>query len=299
MSPATTHTEVYRRFQGEAKRGALRFLPLWRAEMRVAVKRKLPLVLLFGPSAIATVIYCFLVYANFALAELQNSDGNPMFKVATTMAGQLLAVRSLIELNNEQMAVFALLATTWYGAGLICEDRRAGAHLLYFSRPLTRTDYLLGKLATAASFGAFAMLVPSVVICGMAVLASPEWSFLSEQGDVIVGAMAFSLLWTTVVGVLVLAVSSLVPKRLFALVGVMGLFLFTEAIAGAGQEIGETAIFGYLSPGRMLAGVGKWLLAAPSDDLRTPVAELVAVGTMLALGLGILVARLRRMELAS
>ena len=83
------------------------------------------------------------------------------------------------------MKLFALLATAWYGSGLFCEDRRAGAHQLYFARPITRLDYFLGKFLVAAFFGACAILVPALVICLVASFSSPEWSFLKEEGDLV------------------------------------------------------------------------------------------------------------------
>ena len=76
---------------------------------------------------------------------------------------------------------FALLALSWYAAGLICDDRRAGAHLLYFSRPLTRRDYQLAQLATAATFGLRAVLWPALLILSIAVFSSPDYSFLRQK----------------------------------------------------------------------------------------------------------------------
>ena len=42
--------------------------------------------------------------------------------------------------------LLGLLLTIFGGAGLIANDLRTGAILVYLSRPLTRRDYVLGKL---------------------------------------------------------------------------------------------------------------------------------------------------------
>ena len=49
------------------------------------------------------------------------------------------------EFLNQQVG-FTLLLTIFGGAGLIANDLRTGAILVYLSRPLTRRDYVLGKL---------------------------------------------------------------------------------------------------------------------------------------------------------
>jgi ABC-type transport system involved in multi-copper enzyme maturation permease subunit len=42
--------------------------------------------------------------------------------------------------------VFALVLTVWAGTGLLADDFRTGAFLVYFARPITRGDYVAGKL---------------------------------------------------------------------------------------------------------------------------------------------------------
>ena len=62
-------------------------------------------------------------------------------------AGRVLPVdgRLFGEFLNQQIG-FTLLLSIFGGAGLIANDLRTGAILVYLSRPLTRRDYVLGKL---------------------------------------------------------------------------------------------------------------------------------------------------------
>src|SRR6188508_2919932 len=101
------------------------------------------------------------------------------------------------------MRLFALLAVAWYGAGVLAEDRRLGAHLLYFARPLTRLDYFLGKFLTVAFFGALASLVPGLFICLVAAWSSPKWSFIREESDVLWQTCAYASIWIVVTSSLV------------------------------------------------------------------------------------------------
>ena len=54
---AQIHTEVYRRFQGELRSHPFRFWPILTSGIRSNVKKKLPLMLLYLPVVIATVIF--------------------------------------------------------------------------------------------------------------------------------------------------------------------------------------------------------------------------------------------------
>lgn len=230
---AATHTEIYRRFSGTLRPSALRFLPLASSGIRVAFKRKLALVL-FLPPLIGTVIFSFVVYAKFSLEAGLSAgpigQGNPNVSMIGAFAGQLIEVKNQIVMFILSMSFFSLLIFGWYGAGSIAEDRRLGAHLLYFSRPLTRLDYIAGKFLVVSAFGLAGMLLPGLVICAVAVFCSPHYSFLTEQGDVILHTILFSLVWNVVIGSLVLSISSLSSRKTFALVGTVGFFVLSQGI---------------------------------------------------------------------
>jgi ABC-2 type transport system permease protein len=226
---ASTHTEIYRPFQGELARGGQRWVPLAQSTLRGALAKKIPL-LLFAPPAIATVIFSFVVYAKFALEAGSNPiPGTPDAPAGPagaigSMAGSLIEVRGQIVGFHMAMDFFVLLVVAWYGSGMIAEDVRRKAHLLYFARPLTRLDYLLGKWLPLALLGSLATLVPGLVICTVAAFASPHWSFVTEEGDTIWKMVAYSCVSFSVLSSVVLAVSSLTRRKTHALAVSLGFF---------------------------------------------------------------------------
>jgi hypothetical protein len=237
---AVANLEVYRPWRGNVRTPRMRWFQLARANIKTAGKRKLPLLILLAPLGIATVIFAFVVYTRFALLAGETpsalgGNGATSALSATLMASaaqQLIQVREMIVAFHLATDVFSLLLMAWFGAGLIAEDRRLGAHLLYFARPLTKLDYLLAKLTTVMFFGAIGAILPGLVICIVATFASPDFSFLTEQGDVIPRAIGFGCLWTLFVSSIVVCVSSLASRRTFALIGVFAWFLLTGALAG-------------------------------------------------------------------
>lgn len=259
---ASTHTEVYRPFRGKLSPRRLRFVPLLAACIKTAAKKRLPLVLLFAPLAIGTVIFSFTVYAGFAIQEgappsALGSGGGIAGVIGQTLmsqrARQLIAARDMIVNFHLATNVFSLLLMAWYGAGVLAEDRRLNAHLLYFARPLSRLDYLLAKFLTIVFFGVLGTVVPGLVICTVATFASPEWSFLKEEWDVILATIGFGLVCTTLVASIVLCVSSLATRRTFALIGVFATFMLTFALASILAQLQRDSDYRMLSP--MLATV--------------------------------------------
>ncbi len=302
---ATTHTEVYRGFKGQLSAHPFRWLPLFLSEFAVATRKKLPLLLLYGPVAIATIVAMVMVYLTYIVEGVGDSTESIRSGTDVASAFALAAVQSMLEVRvfitqfYDRMSIFCLLAATWFGSGLICEDRRVNAHLLYFSRPLNRLHYFLGKFVTVGTFAAFAMLVPGLIICLMAVVNSEDYAFLKEQGDVIVYSTLYALLWIVSTSSFVLAISSLAPKKLFALVGVFGFYMMSEMFVEVAREMGKAEFFQYFSPGGNLFAIADWMLARPGAEFTDQVMySFVGLGAMVGGALFVLARRLKRMELS-
>ena len=67
-----------------------------------------------------------------------------------------------------------ILVTIYAGSGLIASDLAANALPLYFSKPITRMDYVLGKLAVIATFLILVFLAPVLILFLFAVGVAPE-----------------------------------------------------------------------------------------------------------------------------
>jgi ABC-type transport system involved in multi-copper enzyme maturation permease subunit len=246
-------------------------------------------------------VYSFLVYTKFTVESGGVVTGmGPAAAIGGAYMGQLIQVHALIVSFTSVSFFFALLAITWYGAGLICEDRRAGAHLLYFSRPLTRRDYLLAHYATACTFGLLAVLLPSLLICVVAVFSSPEYSFLTKKWDVIVGAIAYSLIFVAVTSLIVLAVSGVSARKTYALAGVFALFIGTQALGMAMWALQRDSDYLMVSiPGNFFRLSG-WLLSKQDSMLEwNPWYTVAVLGGIVFVSIAVVAGRLRRMEVVA
>lgn len=307
---ASTHTEVYRRFHGELRPARFAAFPLAASGIKVALKQRWPW-LLFLPPLIATVIFSFVVYSKFSLEQGVTPSalggGESGAGVATnaigTMASRMIQVKDLIFGSIVTMTIFSVLISAWYGAGLIAEDRRAGAHLLYFARPLSKRDYAIGKLLVVGAFSLTAVLLPGLVICTVASVASPDWSFVKTEGSLFLRVTAFALIHAIVLGSLALAASSLAPRKIFALVGILGFLMLAQGVGLLVAKLQDDWTWLALGPWASLRRVGAWMLdvkRAPGVRITWDVEWSIAALAVLVVACWIVIAsRVRRMEVVA
>ena len=299
---AETHLEVYRPFRGQLRPRPFRFVPVLALGIRVASKRKLPMVFLYAVPLIATVVFSFVVYGFYAVDStgLMGQDAPALLNVFAKRAMKNFEARTQIAQFLRTAQVFALLTGAWYGSGLIADDLRSGALQLWFARPLGRAAYVLGRFLTVAFFAAVAVLVPGLVILLVATVNSPDYSFASDEGDLFWRVPLYSGLWITITGLVALAVSSVARKRSWALAGLFAVFFLPEACARVLGHLIDPSwrAMGPLSSLRKLSEV-LLNLEAPSTMQFSSGLAWTTVAVLFGLLLAVVAWRVRRVEVVS
>jgi ABC-2 type transport system permease protein len=124
--------------------------------------------------------------------------------------------------------VFAFLLTAFAGPGLISPDLANGALPLYFCRPFSRAEYVLGKSSVLAILLSQITWVPGLVLFTVqASLAGASWTWtnLWMAGSLVLS----SLLWIAILSLLAMALSAWVKWRIVA-----GALLLAVMFFGAG-----------------------------------------------------------------
>jgi hypothetical protein len=99
---------------------------------------------------------------------------------------------------------------------LISRDLRSRAYLMYFSRPIGRLEYLLGKLAIPACYLAIITILPAMTLYVFGVMLSPGLSVVLDTWDIPFRILAASLVLIVPTSLLALMFSSLTYESRFA-----------------------------------------------------------------------------------
>jgi ABC-2 type transport system permease protein len=210
------YEQTYRRYEAREPLRAVRFWPITREALRIILARRAFLGLL----AIAWLPFVIRVGQIYLFTRFPE-------------AGRILPVDGrLFGVFLNQQIVFTLLLSIFGGAGLIANDLRTGAILVYLSRPLTRRDYVLGKLGVLLGLNLSVTLVPDLLLYAIAIALAPEqflkWS-LAWIGPAI---LLHSIEMTLFVSLLALAISSLSRSARVAGLGFFGLVFGLELVQG-------------------------------------------------------------------
>lgn len=210
------YDRTYRHWDGQLKRRAFRAAPIVMAGIRGAFAAKgnwfwtLCLRVFMAASCVPTALLFFANYLFWFRPAWLPPETFGFFDLIAPY--RAIQYPLLTRLNSTFLMVYCVL----FGSGLIARDRATGALPLYLSRPLTLTDYLLGKIGVIGWFMAMFTLVPNLLIWLVGVLADPTdgaWrTALPLLWPIVMQNLAVVLTYSLTI----LAVSALCRRPMFA-----------------------------------------------------------------------------------
>jgi ABC-type transport system involved in multi-copper enzyme maturation permease subunit len=132
---------------------------------------------------------------------------------------------------------FILLLVTLTGPNLISLDLRYNALPLYFSRPMTRLDYFLGKLGVIAALVAAVAVLPAAVAYVLGVSFSLNLSVVRDTWRLLPASILYGLVIVVSAGTLMLALSSMSRRSLYVGLTWVGLFLIGWTVANVLEQV--------------------------------------------------------------
>jgi hypothetical protein len=184
--------------------------------------------------------------------------------------------------------VIMVLVVGLIGPPLVSQDIRSRAFLLYFSRPLTSGEYMLGKLATIWFYLATIATTPALSLYVLGVLLSPNLEVVQATWDLPLRILAASAVLMIPTATLALCFSSLTQESRYAsfawfavwIIGwfTYGLLVFAETVRNEGVFPADTTKWSYFSLYHTLGRVQSWVFGfAEFDDTKISAAILVVV----------------------
>lgn len=213
------YEHLYRVYEGASQSASSRFLVIPRYALREVFKSKL-FTTIFILCFIYPLIAMILVYLHHnanALAVLQ-------INVRELLPIDATFFRTYMEVQGG----FAFILAVLVGPPLISRDLSNNALPLYLCRPLSRTEYVLGKMAVIAFLLSSMTWVPGLLIYFFQVsMAGIGWMWANLW---MIWATFFGFMsWIILLSLIALAVSAFLRWRVVASGAMLGMFFVPSA----------------------------------------------------------------------
>jgi len=199
----------------------------------------------------------------------------------------------------DQQSIFVFFVTIYAGAGLIANDRRANALQLYLSKPLTRVEYITGKLITLVVFLAGVTWAPAMCLLLLQMMFAGDAAFIRDNLFLIPAITLFSAMQVVVAAVTMLALSSLSKSRRFVSLMYAGIVFFSAAMYQALRGITGSSAWAFMSPEDTFDVIADAVFRIPGRAAMPVPAAVAVVVVLIAASIWILERRVRAVEVVT
>jgi len=272
------HDQGYRRYAGRRRPLGTAWWVIARQQIRTVLtqKRYLALLLIAWIPFVARVVQIYLA-ANFQQAQF------------------LATSKELFRGFLDQQGLFVFLLIVG-ASGAIADDRRANALQVYLSKPLTRVEYITGKLFAPFAFVLGVTLLPALLLLVVHVAFAGSLTFVTQNLYLLPAILLYSVALALVGTFTMVALSSLSKSRRFTALTFTGLFFFTTAMYQALQRITGSQLWALMSPRDLLSVIGDAAFRIPGQRAVPLWAALLAVVVIIGLSVAVLEKRIRGVE---
>ena len=276
------HSEGYRPYLGTRQPSGRSWLVITAAGVRSIITKRLFLGLLLV-AWIPFLVRSVQIYAAVNFPQASFLDVSPK------------TFRDFLD----QQGLFVFFITVWVGAGLIANDLRSNALQIYLSKPLTRAEYVAGKLGILLFFLLLVTWIPALLLLLVQVSLAGSVRFLSSNLFLIPAITLVSFLLALLSAFTMLALSSFSKSARFVAITYAGLFFFTQALFGVVVGATGRTSFSWVSPSGSINQIGDVIFRlAPRYE--TPVlGSVAAVAVLIGLSIFVLRRRVRAVEVVT
>lgn len=277
------YDQSYRPYRGTLSSHTWRWRTIAKAGLQHHLSRRIFLIFLF-----ITYIHP-IVRGVFIWGTHQLNSSNPFEVVDPQFFRNTLLGQGL----------FLLLVCIWIGAPLIAQDLRTNAIQLYLARPLTRTDYVLGKFAIIAGVGSMLLPVPALLLFLMELGLSSDTTFLTNYFWLPLAIIGYSVVVVGGAALVVLAVSSLTRSGRYAGLLFFAIVFFSQAGSGLLQLMTGERAFVVLSLTSLVDQVGAMFFGGPTETGVHTIPALLMYTLLVLVSLYILRRRVKAVEIVT
>ena len=161
------YTQTYRAYDGKPLQG-FRWWVMVKQELRV----------LFGSRAFVYLLVMAVIHTSLRVLQITVYD----MMSTSSQTPALMALRNIAMMQVDERTFFdylriqsplVFIIMLFAGSGMICNDFRDNLIEIYFSKPLTRLDYIAGKTITLVLVGALLTAIPDTLLVVLHNLLAP------------------------------------------------------------------------------------------------------------------------------
>lgn len=277
------HDQSYRRYSGEKRPVTSAWTVIARAGLMSFLSRRAFLGLLI------------VAWIPFIVRASQLFLASNFSQAATFLAPSAQTFRDFLG----QQGIFVFLITVYVGAGLIANDRRANALQLYLSKPVTRAEYILGKMSILATFLLGVTWLPAILLLVLQIAFSGNFTFLRANSSLLASVTLYCLLVVLVITFGMTALSSLSRSSRFVGILFAGVLIFSDAMFNALRFITGSTAVSWVSIQASLDQVGD-VIFRQAPRHQTPVAvSILVLLAVIVISASVLERRVRGVEVVA
>jgi len=245
----TVKEKGYAHWDGKLSERRFPWWPIARYGIKLTFKKKFfkPYLMM---SFIPAVVFLALIYVSERIQDFKFMirDSASFLKVDPKYFNTYFT-------NNFLLFVMVVLMI-FCGAGLISDDLKHNSLQLYFSRPIKKKDYFLGKTAVIVFFLSLLTLVPGLVFFIMKLVFSGSFKFFLAYPWLPISIVGYSLILTVFFSFYTLLLSSINKNRRYVAILIFGIYLFSDILYGIFYERFHSQYFSLISLRADLQQVG-------------------------------------------
>ncbi len=196
----------------------------------------------------------------------------------------------------DQQGIFVFLVTIYAGSGLVANDRRANALQIYLSKPLTRVEYVAGKLVMLVVPLIAVTWLPAILLLLLQMMFAGDTAFLRDHLFLFPAITLYSAIWVLLSAFAVLALSSLSRSARFVAILYAGIIFFTAAMYQALRAMTGSRTWVLVSPGETLDVIADAVFRIPGAPAVPVFVAVAGVAVLVGISVLVLERRIRAVE---
>jgi ABC-2 type transport system permease protein len=229
----------YQHWSGQLSGHTWRWLAITRHGVRTAMKSlllRVALLLSWSPALVLAAMLCI-----WGMMERRSDLVKPLIGVFQFLGRRILTDPKIYRVEVWTILYdfflrtevsFAMILILMVGPNLISQDLRFNALPLYFSRPLRRIDYFLGKLGIITAFLCMVIVVPSIIAYILGLAFSLDITIIRDTYRILFSSILYGLIVSLSAGLLVLALSSLSRNSRYIALFWLGIWFVSLTLSG-------------------------------------------------------------------